>query len=121
MPDPTTIARDHKKIGDELDDIYIEAISAATYAKSYLVHKRGNPNEIFHQFYLPFVALFMHTRFTREMSKDDYTDLINSLDRWVNKGSRTTTIHALLREGLQLFSQYQCEVIKSGAVVIKRE
>ena len=67
MAEPATSTRDHKKIGDELDAIYNDAVIASMYLQEYLVHKRGNPNEVFSQFYEPFVALFIHTSVSREM------------------------------------------------------
>lgn len=121
MAEPATSTRDHKKIGDELDEIYNAAVIAAMYLQEYLVHKRGNPNEVFSQFYQPFVALFLHTSVAREMDKEEYDDLINSIDKWMHKDIKKYGLLVLMTEGLRLFRKYQRVVVKSGAVIIKRE
>jgi hypothetical protein len=122
MPDPTPSTREHKKIGDELDSVYVAAINAAAYAQAFLAHKHGNPNEVYDLLCEPFINLFMHTRATREMNKDHkYDKLIFAVDRWMQKDVRTHNVRSLIREGLWLFKYYQMAVIQSGAVVIKRE
>jgi hypothetical protein len=122
MADPTTPTQEHKKIGDELDAVYIEAVNAAAYAKGHLMHRHGNPNEAYEVLYAAFVTLFMYTSTTREMTKGDkYKDLINSVERWSNKEPRNHHIRSLIREGLSLFKEYQAAAIQSGAVVIRRE
>lgn len=122
MADPNPVAREHKKIGDELDTVYVDAINAATYAQSFLTHRHGNPNEVYEAFYDPFINLFMHTRSTREMLKDGkYAALIAKVDMWMQKDVRFHNVRVLIREGLWLFKHYQAAVIMSGAVVIKRE
>lgn len=120
-PIPTTKG-DHKRISDELDSAYVEAIKAATYAQCFLTHRRGNANEVYGAFYDPFVSLFMHTRSTREMIKDDKNKaLISSIERWMQKSSRHHNVRALIYEGLSLFRLYQKAVITSGAVIIRKE
>lgn len=122
MPDPTPATREHKKIGDELDAVYVDLLNAATYAQAFMTHKHGNPNEVYEAFYTSFINLFMHTRSTREMTKDGkYDSLISAIDRWMQKDVRSHNVRALIREGLWLFKYYQKAVIKSGAVIIKRE
>jgi hypothetical protein len=122
MSDPTPATREHKKIGDELDAVYVDLLNAATYAQSFMTHKHGNPNEVYEAFYTSFINLFMHTRSTREMTKDGkYDSLISAIDRWMQKDVRSYNVRALIREGLWLFKYYQKAVIKSGAVIIKRE
>lgn len=121
MTEPTTLIKDSKRIGDETDAIYNEAVFAATYLQEYLVHKRGNPNEVFSQFYKPFVALFIHTSVSREMSKAEYDGLINAIDAWMQKDIKRYRLYHLMHEGMTLFRKYQAAVVTSGAVVIKRE
>jgi len=122
MADPTPATREHKKIGDELDSVYVAAINAATYAQGFMVHRHGNPNEVYDIFYDPFINLFIHTRSTREMTKNgQYDALIAAIDRWMQKSTRTHNVRALIQEGLWLFKYYQKAVIASGAVIIKRE
>lgn len=116
-PDPIPISREHKKLGDELDDIYIEAVNAASYARGYLRQRRGNFGAVFFQFYYPFDALFQHTRYLPDM-KDADEDLIADIEQWVQTEEKPKI--SQLRRGLDLFSEYQKAVIKGGAVVLKR-
>ena len=121
MAEPTTSTRDHKKIGEEIDEVYIAAVMAAMYLQQYLVHRRGNPNEAFFNFYDGFVALFGLTNVSREMDKVEYDTLINDINRWLQKSTRNHNLFLLMYEGLRLFKQYQAAVIKTGAVIVKRE
>jgi hypothetical protein len=117
MGDQTPIVREHKKLGDELDDIYIEAVNASAFARGYLVHKKGNPNELFFQFYYPFSALFQHTRFLPELKNAD-EQLIKDIDAWIAIEQRPT--RSIMRKGLELFSDYQKILLQQGAIAVKR-
>lgn len=123
MADPLPSTKgDHKRISDELDQAYSEAIKAATHAQCFLTHRHGNANEVYNLFYDPFVNLFMHTRATREMMKDNmYKKQIDAIERWMQKSSRRHDVRMLIREGLVLFRDYQKAVITSGAVIIRKE
>jgi hypothetical protein len=121
MAEPSTPTRDHQKIGNEIDAIYNAAVMAAMFLQEYLVHRKGNPNEVFSQFYEPFVALFVHTSVMREMEKAEYDTLINDIDKWMQKSTKKHDLLLLMHEGLRLFRRYQAAVIKTGAVVVKRE
>lgn len=119
MPDPVPITREHKKLGDELDDTYIEVVNAATYARGYLrPPMKGNIYEIFNGFFYPFDALFQHTRYMKEMKNVDLT-LMKNIDAWVN--SRDEMTPKVLRQGLVLFSEYQKQVLLNGVIILKRE
>ena len=118
MADPIPISREHKKLGDELDDIYIETVNASIFARGYLIHKKGNPNELFLQFYYPFGALFQHTRYMREMSNVD-KELIIEIENWINLQDKPRP--STMLKGLNLFSKYQEPLLKNGVIILKRE
>lgn len=116
--DPIPIVRDHKKLGDELDDVYIEAVNASMLARGYLKHRKGNPTEIFFQFYYPFGALFQHTRFLREMKGVD-DDLVGKIDAWFQIEGKPRP--SVMTSGLDLFSRYQEHLLQKGIIILKRE
>ena len=116
---PVPAIKDHKKVGDDIDDAYVACLAAAADLHTYLVKPRGNRMEVFVAFYEPFVGLFMHTRNLTEMAKSDDVTVRDLIASWIEfKGVPTLK---RMRYGLYLFKRYQKELLMKGVVVPSRQ
>lgn len=108
---------EHKKVGDDLDDIYIETVENATKMRGYLQHPAGNRREVFLRFYYPFTSLFYHTRNLRDM-KDVSDDELGAIERWIDDEQKPTKHR--MREGLRLFNSYQKLILGKEIIALHR-
>ena len=118
---PVQHIKEHKKVSDEIDDLYMDTIYAATGLQTYLVEKKGNRREKFLFFYSSFHGLFMHTRYMQEMIKGVgiSSDQMKEIEEWfrdVTRKENRKTPHRIIQKGLDLFSVYQSTLVKSGVV-----
>jgi hypothetical protein len=116
---PVQPVREHKKVTDEIDDLYMDAVYAASRLQSYLVQPRGvNRMEQFMLFYRSFYGLFLHTRV---MQGDDKGSEIVDCDDWFDScANRRTLPVSLMRRGIVLFKIYQEKIVKAGIVTTRR-
>ena len=115
---PIPAVRDHKKIGDDIDDAYVACVAAATEMRTYLVKPMGNRMEIFLTFYEPFVGLFLHTRNLKEMELPDNDALVAKIERYINFTGVPTMQR--MRYGIYLFESYQKELLTKSVVIPSR-
>jgi len=128
---PVQSVKEHKKVTDEIDDVYMAAVDAATGMQSYLVNRvGGNKREQFLSFYRSFYALFAHTRYMNDVCEDDVKDdkkqpynLVNEIEGWFvdcKKPRFRNLPPAFIEDGVNLFSAYQKKLITKGVITITR-
>jgi hypothetical protein len=115
---PISAVRDHKKIGDDIDDAYIACVAATTDLRTYLVRPLGNRMEKFLAFYEPFTGLFLHTVNLKEMATPDDEQLIGEISRWIE--FQGVPSMKRMRYGIHLFQRYQKELLTKSIVVPSR-
>ena len=116
---PVAVIREHKKVSDEIDDVYTAAVSAATDLKSQLATGRliGNKTELFLYFYRPFFGLYVHTRFSKDLRTADLRPLMDSLDLWFDENK---VDQDRMHRGLKLFDKYQREIMQAEIISTRK-
>ena len=108
---------EHKRVGDDLDDIYLETVEAATKIRGYLQHPAGNRRDVFLRFYYPFTSLFYHTRNLRDMKDVPEVDM-KEIEYWIEDEDRPTKRR--MRAGLVLFNKYQKLILGKEIIALHR-
>jgi hypothetical protein len=73
---PVQQVREHKKIIDEIDEMYMDTVYAVSNVQANLVWKGGrNRIEQFKMFYRSFYALFSHTRYMKGVDDADINNV----------------------------------------------
>lgn len=116
---PIPTIKDHKKVGDDIDEAYMACIAAATDVRTYLVRPVGNRVVVFLAFYEPFAGLFLHTRNLTEMKDADEEGVISSIDEWLDFTGIPT--RRRMKYGLLLFEKYQKLILMNGVVIPTRQ
>ena len=119
------VLREHKKISDEIDDVYMATVAGCTDVQVFLTRPKGNPSDIFFRFYTPFYELFQYTYQCTELKTLDKatTDEIwkwfrTKPPQFSSRNSEGFYRHA--SQGLQHFQKFQNVLIVSAVVSIKR-
>jgi len=119
------VIREHKKISDEIDDVYMAAVAGCTDVQVFLTRPRGNPGEIFSRFYAPFYELFQHTYQYPDMKSLDKEN-IKEIKEWFWKkppkfsSKKPEAFYHHATQGLQHFQKYQSALMASAIVNIRR-
>ena len=131
---PVQSVKEHKKITDEIDDLYSDALFYEANLQTYLVQPRGgNRGEQVLNFYRSFRGLFTHTRLMKGMDEiinegkdtENKKNLIMEVEEWFERGTDPKTRKHkypddFVRTGLDLFSKYQEKLIKKAVVSLVR-
>jgi hypothetical protein len=130
---PVQSVKEHKKITDEIDDMYMDTLFAEANLQTFLVQPRGgNRGEQVLFFYRAFRGLFTHTRhlkgmdeITEEEKKKNQNSLIEDVEEWFLDGTNPLTRKRkypdeFVRRGLLLFSKYQKKLIAKAVVSVTR-
>jgi len=131
---PVQSVKEHKKITDEIDDLYSDVLFYEANLQTFMVQPRGgNRGEQVLNFYRSFRGLFTHTRHMKGM--DEIVDegdeekkgknLIIEAEEWFERGTdqkvrKNKYPDEFVRTGLKLFSRYQEKLIKKSVVSITR-
>lgn len=128
---PVQSVKEHKKITDEIDDVYMQTVYAATKLDAFVVSGvGGNRREYFLLFYENFFGLVSHTRNikgveeTGQGSKDAPT-LMEEIDGWFldskhPKIKKRNFPPEFIQDGLLLFKEYQKRILRAGVITITR-
>ena len=114
MSDQPPVDEKRSALRNDVYSTYSMWVWGMSEASAYLIHRRGNKNEIFFGLYLPFTTIFSYTRHLKEMSKVD-EKLIEAIGAWVS-GNR-----ASISRGLYLSNHYQMELIKNNVIILRSE
>jgi len=120
------VIREHRKISDEIDDVYMAAVAGCTDVQVFLTRPRGNPGEIFFRFYAPFYELFQYTYQYPEMKSLD-ENTIKEMKAWFWKkppifsSKKPEAFRRHANQGLEHFQKYQHKLIASAIVSVKRK
>jgi hypothetical protein len=130
---PVQSVKEHKKITDEIDDMYMDTLFAEANLQTFLVSPHGaNRSEQVLSFYRSFRGLFTHTRhmkgmdeITEEDKKKKIKPLIEQVEDWFLDGTDPRIRKGrypdnFLKRGLSLFSKYQKKLIAKGVVSVIR-
>lgn len=110
------VIREHKKITDEIDDMYVTAIDTATSLKTFMVRPKGaNLREYFLIFYRAFFGLYLHTRRLPGMESKTEEDI---LDKWFAISGPISPKR--IEIGLRLFAKYQGKLLDNSIVSVNR-
>lgn len=111
------VVKEHKKIMDEIDDAYSASIRAATGLRTFMVRPKGKANtrEYFLAFYHAFFGMYMHTRSLPGM---EHFKRKEELERWFKVRGEIT--HQRIDTGLDLFAEYQHEILTNSIVSVTR-
>lgn len=110
------VVKEHKKITDEIDDMYVAAINSAARLRTFMVMPRGaDMREYFLIFYNSFYGLFLHTHKLPGMttSKKEVQIMM-----WFKISGPITLKRIEL--GLDLFATYQGELLDNSIVAVTR-
>ena len=141
---PVSQVREHKKITDEIDDMYMDTVYNVSAIQTHLVRRGGrNRTEQFLLFHRSFFGLFAHTRYMKGMDVENILDekksdaepkkdeeeeennpLLDRIDywfRWCRKGIPANRRgDRLIEMGIDLFAEYQKRLINVGVITIAR-
>jgi len=131
---PVQSVKEHRKVTEDIDDVYIETIRAAADLQSFLVSGiGGNRREQFLSFHRSFFSLFAHTRYMTDMDKAEKKKegenkeyvLVDDIEGWFldckNKRVRNANFPSdFIEDGLVLFAAYQKKLLSKGVVTITR-
>lgn len=110
------VVREHKKITDEIDDMYVTAIDSAASLRTFMVRPKGaNMREYFLIFYRAFYGLFLHTHKLPGMPKSAKEAQILA---WFKIAGPITPRRVEM--GLDLFAVYQGELLDNSVVSVSR-
>jgi len=110
------VVREHKRITDEIDDMYITAINSAVHLRTFMVRPKGaNMKEYFLIFFSSFYALYLHTSDLPGMEDFSKKPMIW---RWFSLQGPISTRR--IEVGLDLFSEYKTELLAKAIVSVTR-
>lgn len=113
MAEGTQIHSDaHPEIVDEIDRVYIDTVNAAAQAHAQL---RGQTQSRYETFSLLFATLYYHTASMKEMAEDGSGKKIRA---WLDNKDPSADS---LMTGLELFTEYQKQLFKKGALELRRQ
>jgi hypothetical protein len=127
---PVQSVKEHKKVTDEIDDLYMTSIFATAELQSYLAGgSGGNRKEQVLSFYRSFYGLFVHTRYMSNVDapsdKAGQPSLVEEIDGWF-ADAKTDMVRRkgypdeFLDDGINLFAAYQKQLLLKGVVTISR-
>lgn len=110
------VVREHKKITDEIDDMYVAAINSAANLRTSMVRSVGaDKREYFLIFYRAFYGLYLHTSELTGM--ESFADGEHVM-RWFKLSGPITPRR--IDVGLDLFTNYRKELLKNSIVSVSR-
>ena len=110
------VVREHKKITDEIDDMYVAAINSAARLRTFMVRPCGaDRREHFLIFYNAFYGLFLHTHKLPGMPKSVKEAQILA---WFKISGQISPRR--IEMGLDLFATYQGELLDNSVVSVSR-
>lgn len=126
---PVSPVHEHKKITDEIDDLYMTTIFAAADISTFIVGgEGGSRKEKFLSFYRPFYGLYSHTKDLSQMAvkrDEGLEDLYAELNSWFEDSLRPAIRKGnypdeFISDGLRLFDAYKHFILERGVVSVVR-
>jgi hypothetical protein len=108
--------QEHILLSEAIDEAYFMAVIALADIKIYFIRPQGAAHIPFIKFYKYFNILFISTNKNKEIKKDN-EDLIKSIYTWLNQKEIT---ERRMKDGIELFEQYQDKLFNAGIININR-